>query len=57
MVTDDIKKAVDGADYILVVTPAFAHKGYAELLNGNVVENQILEILVMHEAHPGVEWG
>ena len=44
LVTDDIKKAVDGADYILVVTPAFAHKGYAELLKGNVTKDQVIVV-------------
>ena len=44
MVTDDIRKAVDGADYILVVTPAFAHKDYANLLKGNVTKDQIIVV-------------
>ena len=32
MVTDDIDKAVDGVEIILLVTPAFAHEDYAKLL-------------------------
>lgn len=42
MVTDDIDKAIDGADYICIITPAFAHAGYAELLKGKVNKNQIV---------------
>ena len=34
MVTDDIDKAIEGVDYICIITPAFAHEGYAELLKG-----------------------
>ena len=40
-VTSDIHEAIDGVRYILIVTPAFAHKAYAHLLKGNVdTENQ-----------------
>ena len=42
LVTSDISEAVSGADYILVVTPAFAHAAYAELLKGQVRSDQIL---------------
>ena len=42
MVTDDIDAAVKDADYILVVTPAFAHTGYAKLLAGKLSKDQIL---------------
>ena len=35
-VTADIDEAIDGVRFILIVTPAFAHKGYAELLKGKV---------------------
>lgn len=42
LVTSDIAEAVEGADYILVVTPAFAHKAYAQLLKGHVNKEQIL---------------
>jgi len=33
-VTSDIHEAIDGVRYILIVTPAFAHKAYAKLLKG-----------------------
>ncbi len=43
LVTDDIDDAIDGARYILIVTPAFAHKDYAQLLRGRVdADNQII---------------
>ena len=42
LVTDDIDAAVTGADYILVITPAFAHAGYAELLKGKLNKDQVL---------------
>ena len=42
VVTSDISEAVSGVDYILVVTPAFAHATYAELLKGQVNKDQIL---------------
>lgn len=29
-VTSDIEDAIDGVEHILVVTPAFAHEGYAD---------------------------
>ena len=35
-VTTDIIEAIDGVRYILIVTPAFAHKAYAHLLKGKV---------------------
>ena len=35
-VTSDIHEAIDGVRYILIVTPAFAHKTYAHLLKGKV---------------------
>jgi opine dehydrogenase len=42
-VTANINEAIDGVRYILIVTPAFAHKGYAELLKGKVdKQNQII---------------
>jgi opine dehydrogenase len=45
IVTDDIEKAIAGVRYILIATPAFAHKDYAELLKGKVdVDNQIILI-------------
>lgn len=41
-VTSNIDEAVKGADYILVVTPAFAHAGYAELLKGKLNKDQMV---------------
>ncbi|MGI6211380.1 MAG: NAD/NADP octopine/nopaline dehydrogenase family protein [Anaerovoracaceae bacterium] len=42
LVTDDLEQAVDGADIICLVTPAFAHPSYAEMLKGKVHKDQIL---------------
>ena len=44
MVTDDIEQAVNGAEYVFVVTPAFAHQAYAKLLKGRVRSDQNLVI-------------
>lgn len=44
MVTSDIEKAIDGVKYILIVTPAFAHKNYAQLLKGKVKGDQIIVV-------------
>ncbi|MGV3763054.1 NAD/NADP octopine/nopaline dehydrogenase family protein [Parapedobacter sp.] len=44
LVTSDIEAAVAGADILIIVTPAFAHKPYAELLKGKIKEHQILLI-------------
>jgi opine dehydrogenase len=41
-VTSDIDEAIDGASAILIVTPAFAHGVYAELLNGRVAGDQLI---------------
>ena len=42
-VTSDIREAIDGVRFVLIVTPAFAHKSYAELLKGKVdKQNQII---------------
>lgn len=42
-VTSDIDEAIDGVPFILIVTPAFAHKDYANLLQGRVdKDNQII---------------
>ena len=41
-VTSDIDDAIDGVRHILIVTPAFAHAGYAELLKGKVSGDQII---------------
>jgi opine dehydrogenase len=41
-VTSDIDEAIDGARFILVVTPAFAHETYAQLLKGRILANQLV---------------
>jgi opine dehydrogenase len=41
-VTDNIGEAIEGAKFIIVITPAYAHKGYAELLKGKVSADQVL---------------
>jgi len=42
-VTSDIKETIEGARYILIVTPAFAHKAYATFLKGKIdKKNQIV---------------
>ena len=42
-VTSDIDEAIDGVRFILIVTPAFAHKSYARLLKGKTdPDNQII---------------
>ncbi len=45
-VTSDIQEAIDGARYILIVTPAFAHKTYAQLLKGKV--NGAEQIIILY---------
>lgn len=42
LVTDDIDQAVLDADYICIVTPAYAHQAYARLLKGKVRPNQVI---------------
>ncbi|MCD6580175.1 MAG: NAD/NADP octopine/nopaline dehydrogenase family protein [Desulfuromusa sp.] len=42
LVTTDIDQAIAGVKYILIVTPAFAHEGYAKLLKGRVNEDQVV---------------
>ncbi|MDO4952275.1 MAG: NAD/NADP octopine/nopaline dehydrogenase family protein [Synergistaceae bacterium] len=44
MVTDDIEKAIEGCRYIILVTPAFAHGDYAQLLKGKVKKDQIIVV-------------
>lgn len=44
LLTDDMAKAVDGADYIAVVTPSTAHMAIAAKLKGVVKKGQILLI-------------
>jgi opine dehydrogenase len=41
-VTSDIDEAIAGVRYILVVTPAFAHEGYAKLLKGRTTSDQVI---------------
>jgi opine dehydrogenase len=41
-VTTDIEKAIDGAEYIFIPVPAYAHKGYAELLAKLVSKDQVI---------------
>jgi len=43
-VTSDIGEALDDVDYILVVTPAFAHESYARLLKGRVSSDQVIVV-------------
>ena len=43
-VTSDIGEALDGVRYILVVTPAFAHDSYTELLRGRVTRDQVIVV-------------
>lgn len=43
-VTSDIEDAIDGVRNILVVTPAFAHEGYAKLLKGKVSRDQVVVV-------------
>lgn len=44
MLTDDIAKAIDGVDYIAVVTPSTAHATVAKKLKGIVKKDQIIII-------------
>jgi opine dehydrogenase len=41
-VTSDIEEAVKDVRYIAIVTPAFAHKSYANLLKGKLSKEQII---------------
>lgn len=41
-VTDDITSAVSDAKYILIITPAYAHRGYGELLKGKLSKDQVV---------------
>jgi opine dehydrogenase len=41
-VTSDIDEAIDSVRFILVVTPAFAHETYAQLLRGRVSADQLV---------------
>ena len=44
MLTDDMAKAIGGADYIAVVTPSTAHVAVAEKLKGLVSKEQVILI-------------
>lgn len=44
MVTDDMERAITGADYVAVVTPSFAHKNVAEKMKGIIRKEQKLLI-------------
>lgn len=44
LLTDDIAEAIDGADYIAVVTPSTAHVAVAEQLRGKVGREQVILI-------------
>ena len=44
-VTSDIDEAISGVRYILIVTPAFAHKSYAKLLKGRTDKNHQIILL------------
>lgn len=45
LVTDNLKEAVTGADYIILITPAYAHETYAKLLKGLLLPSQLLLVL------------
>jgi opine dehydrogenase len=42
LVTSDLDAAIAGADYICVVTPAFAHEAYAKALKGKARPDQVV---------------
>ena len=44
LATTDIDEALKDVDYICVVTPAFAHADYAELLKGRVNKDQVIVV-------------
>lgn len=44
LVTDQIETAVNGAHYILITTPAFAHADYARLLKGRLNAGQTVVV-------------
>jgi len=43
MLTDDIAAAIDGADYVAVVTPSTAHVVVATKLKGVIKKDQIIK--------------
>lgn len=44
LLTDNMAQAIDGADYIAVVTPSTAHVAVAEKLKGLVKKEQVILI-------------
>ena len=44
LVTNNIEEALNGAKYINIVTPGFAHDDYAKLLKGKIKKDQVLII-------------
>ena len=42
MVTDQIEEAIADVKYIVILTPAFAHKDYGRLLKGKVRSDQVI---------------
>ena len=42
MVTDQIEEAIKDVTYIIILTPAFAHKDYGHLLKGKVRKDQVI---------------
>ena len=42
LVTDDLAAAVEGADYVCLVAPAYAHATYGEMLRGLLTPKQVL---------------
>ena len=42
MVTDVIEDAIRDVKYIFIITPAFAHKGYGELLKDVATKDQVI---------------
>ena len=43
-VTTNIDEAIDNAEYIFIVVPAFGHKNYAELLANKISKDQIIAL-------------
>ena len=45
LVTTEIKKAIQGVDWIFIIVPSFAHKAYAELLAPQITNKQRIVII------------
>jgi opine dehydrogenase len=54
-VTSDIDEAIAGVRYILIVTPAFAHKAYAELLKDRTDKEHQIILLYPSSSRPSWE--